>query len=41
VGPAHPPPYGYEHVQVDDDIVLMLTATRVIAALLGNIGSFD
>ncbi len=36
-----PPPYGYEYVQVDDDIVLMLTATRVIAALLGNISSFD
>ncbi|MDP1962185.1 MAG: RcnB family protein [Reyranella sp.] len=36
-----PPPYGYEYVQVDDDIVLILTATRVIAALLGNVGSFD
>jgi Ni/Co efflux regulator RcnB len=36
-----PPPYGYEYVRVDDDIVLMMTATRVIAALLGNIGSFD
>jgi Ni/Co efflux regulator RcnB len=36
-----PPPYGYEYVQVDDDIVLMLTATRMIAALLGNISSFD
>ena len=36
-----PPPYGYEYVQVDDDIVLMLTATRVIAALLGNISNFD
>ena len=36
-----PPPYGYEYVQVDDNIVLMLTATRVIAALLGNVGSFD
>jgi Ni/Co efflux regulator RcnB len=36
-----PPPYGYEYVRVDDDIVLMLTATRVIAALLGNISSFD
>ena len=36
-----PPPYGYEYVQVDDDIVLMLTATRVIATLVGNIGSFD
>ncbi len=36
-----PPPYGYEYVQVDDNIVLMLTATRVIGALLGNVGSFD
>lgn len=36
-----PPPYGYEYVRVDDDIVLMMTATRVIAALLGNIGSYD
>ena len=36
-----PPPRGYEYVQVDDDIVLMLTATRVIATLVGNIGSFD
>jgi len=32
---------GYEYVRVDDDIVLMLTATRVIAAVLGNLGSFD
>jgi Ni/Co efflux regulator RcnB len=36
-----PPPYGYEYVRVDDDVVLMLTATRVIAGLLGNLGSFD
>lgn len=36
-----PPPYGYEYAQVDDNIVLMSTATRVIAALLGNVGSFD
>ena len=36
-----PPPYGYEYVQVDDDIVLMLTATRVIASVIVNIGSFD
>jgi Ni/Co efflux regulator RcnB len=36
-----PPPQGYEYVQVDDDIVLMLTATRVIASLVVNIGSFD
>jgi hypothetical protein len=32
---------GYEYVRVDDDIVLMLTATRVIAVVLGNLGSFD
>lgn len=36
-----PPPYGYEYVQVDDNIVLIATASRVIAALLGNVGSFD
>lgn len=36
-----PPPYGYEYVRVDDDVVLMLIATRVIAGLLGNLGSFD
>ena len=36
-----PPPYGYEYVQVDDNIVLIATATRVIAALLGNLGNFD
>jgi Ni/Co efflux regulator RcnB len=35
-----PPPYGYEYVRVNDDIVLILTATRVIAALLGNFGDF-
>jgi Ni/Co efflux regulator RcnB len=35
-----PPPYGYEYVQVNDDIVLISTATRVIAGLLGNLGSF-
>lgn len=36
-----PPPYGYDYVQVDDNIVLMATTSRVIAALLGNIGRFD
>ena len=36
-----PPPYGYEYVQVDDNIVLIATATRVIAGLLGNLGNFD
>jgi Ni/Co efflux regulator RcnB len=34
-----PPPYGYQYVRVADDIVLMSTATRVVAALLGNLGS--
>ena len=36
-----PPPYGYEYVQVNDDIVLISITTRVIAGLLGNLGSFD
>ena len=36
-----PPPYGYEYVRVNDDIVLIAIATRVIAGLLGNLGSFD
>ena len=36
-----PPPYGYEYVRVADDIVLMSTATRVIAGLLGNLGNFN
>ena len=36
-----PPPYGYEYVRVSDDIVLISTATRVIAGLLGNLGNFS
>ena len=36
-----PPPHGYEYVRVADDIVLMSTTTRVIAALLGNLGNFS
>ncbi|MDI1285706.1 MAG: DUF1236 domain-containing protein [Reyranella sp.] len=36
-----PPPHDYEYVQVDDNIVLIATATREIAALLGNLGNFD
>ena len=36
-----PPPPGYEYVRVADDIVLMSTATRVIAGLLGNLGNFS
>lgn len=35
-----PPPQGYEYVQVNDDIVLMSTATRVVAGMLGNLGNF-
>lgn len=35
-----PPPQGYEYVQVNDDIVLMSTATRVVAGFLGNLGNF-
>jgi Ni/Co efflux regulator RcnB len=41
VGAAHPPPYGYEYVRVADDIVLISTATRMIAGLLGNLGYFS
>ena len=36
-----PPPYGYEYVRVDDDILMMQTANRLISGLLGNLGSFD
>ena len=36
-----PPPYGYQYVRVSDDILLMSTATRVIAGLLGNLGNFN
>ena len=36
-----PPPYGYQYVRVDNDILLMMTATRLIAGLLGNLGSFN
>jgi Ni/Co efflux regulator RcnB len=36
-----PPPYGYEYVRVDNDILLIATATRVISGLLGSLGSFD
>ncbi len=36
-----PPPNGYQYVRVSDDIVLMSTATRVIAGLLGNLGNFN
>ena len=36
-----PPPYGYQYVRVDNDILLMVIATRLIAGVLGNIGSFN
>ena len=36
-----PPPYGYQYVRVDNDILLMMTATRLIAGVLGNLGSFN
>ena len=35
------PPYGYQYVRVDNDILLMMTATRLIAGVLGNLGSFN
>jgi Ni/Co efflux regulator RcnB len=36
-----PPSYGYQYVRVDNDILLMMTATRLIAGVLGNLGSFN
>jgi Ni/Co efflux regulator RcnB len=36
-----PPPPGYEYARVDDNIVLISTASRVIAGMLGNIGNFS
>jgi Ni/Co efflux regulator RcnB len=36
-----PPPYGYEYVRVDDNILLISTATRLIAGMLGNLGNFS
>jgi len=36
-----PPPYGYQYVRVDNDILLMVIATRLIAGVLGNLGSFN
>lgn len=35
-----PPPYGYEYVRVDNNILLIATATRLIAGMLGNLDSF-
>jgi Ni/Co efflux regulator RcnB len=36
-----PPPPGYQYARVDDNIVLMSTANRTIAGMLGNIGNFS
>ena len=36
-----PPPYGYEYVRVDNNILLIATATRLIAGMLGNLSSFQ
>jgi Ni/Co efflux regulator RcnB len=36
-----PPPYGYEYVRVDDNVMLISTATRLISGLLGNMRGFD
>lgn len=33
-----PPPTGYQYVRVDDDVLLMITATRIIASLVTNLG---
>ncbi|MGZ5910238.1 MAG: DUF1236 domain-containing protein [Reyranella sp.] len=40
-GQLTPPPYGYQYVRVDNDILLMVTATRLIVGVLGNLGSFN
>ncbi len=34
-----PPPPGYEYVRVDNDILLMSSATRLVSGLLGNLGA--
>ena len=36
-----PPPAGYQYARVDNNIVLISTATRTIAGMLGNIGNFS
>lgn len=33
-----PPPAGYQYVRVDDDVLLMITATRIISSLVANLG---
>lgn len=30
-----------QYVRVDNDVLLMMTATRLIAGVLGNLGSFN
>lgn len=32
------PPPGYQYVRVDDDVLLMITATRIITSLVTNLG---
>lgn len=36
-----PPPSGYRYVRVDNDIMMISVAGRVISGLLGNLGKFD
>ena len=36
-----PPPSGYEYVRVDNDILLISITSRLIAGMLGNLGSFN
>lgn len=33
-----PPPPGYQYVRVDNDVLLMITATRIITTLVANLG---
>ncbi len=33
-----PPPPGYQYVRVDNDVLLMVTATRIVASLVTNLG---
>jgi hypothetical protein len=36
-----PPPPGYEYVQVDNDVVLMESANRMIIDIVADLSSFD
>lgn len=40
-GQLTPPPPGYSYVRVDDDILMLATATRVIFGSLGNLGQLN